>query len=409
MTHSKSLISAWSLFLGIALLQAGVGLQRPLLGLRAEAAGFGPTAMSLVMTAYYAGFVLGTRYVGKGLGAVGHIRTFAGLASIASTIALLQGIWINPWTWGFCRLTFGLCIAALYVVAESWLNDFATNENRGGLLSSYMVVAIAATLLGQYSVGLASVSNFTLFAFASILVSMSLVPVTLSPRASAPADIPEPITIKELYSIVPTGLVICCLSGMTLGSLIGLGPVYGSIRGWSPIQIANFVGAPLAGSVVLQIPLGRLSDHVPRRAVMTVSAVGATIMCFITAQLDGTDPTSLGCLFLLGGLALPLYSMSVAYTNDWLQPGERTSAAALLVRIHGVGSFLGPLLAGLIIGTNLKVYFYFPLFSFLIMSLYLFYRIFFHKAPALEEQTPFIPFPLRASRMVTKMFSRNGH
>ena len=132
-------------------------------------------------------------------------------------------------------------------------------------------------------------------------------------------------------------------------------------------------------------------------------------MCFITAQLNGTDATSLGCLFLLGGLALPLYSMSVAYTNDWLQPGERTSAAALLVRIHGVGSFLGPLLAGLIIGTNLKIYFYFPLFSFLIMSLYLFYRIFFHKAPALEEQTPFIPFPLRASRMVTKMFSRNGH
>ena len=407
MTHSKPLISAWSLFLGIALLQAGVGLQRPLLGLRAEAAGFGPTAMSLVMTAYYGGFVLGTRYVAKALGSVGHIRTFAGLASIASTVVLVQGIWVNPWSWGLCRLMFGVCIAALYVTAESWLNDFASNDNRGGLLSSYMVVAVAATLLGQYSVGLASVSKFTLFAFASILVSMSLVPVTLSPRASAPAAIPEPVTIKALYSIVPTGLIICCLSGMTLGSLIGLGPVYGSIRGWSPLQIANFVGAPLAGSVVLQIPLGRLSDRVPRRAVMTVCAVSATIMCFVAAQLNGTDAASLCCLFLLGGLALPLYSMSVAYTNDWLQPVERTSSAALLVRVHGVGSFLGPLLAGLFIGANLNIYFYFPFLSFSALSLYLCYRIFFHKAPALEEQTPFIPFPLRASRMVTKMFGRN--
>jgi MFS family permease len=140
---------------------------------------------------------------------------------------------------------------------------------------------------------------------------------------------------------------------------------------------------------------------------MTVCAVGATIMCFVAAQLNGTDAASLCCLFLLGGLALPLYSMSVAYTNDWLQPVERTSSAALLVRVHGVGSFLGPLLAGLFIGANLKIYFYFPLLSFSAMSLYLCYRIFFHKAPALEEQTPFIPFPLRASRMVTKMFGRN--
>ena len=158
MTTTRPLITAWSLFLGIALLQAGVGLQRPLLGLRAEVEGFAPITTSLVMTAYYAGFVLGTRYVGKILDAVGHIRTFAGLASLASTIVLVQGLWVNPWSWGLCRLTFGVCVAALYVVAESWLNDFADNSNRGGLLSSYMVVAVAATMLGQYSIGLAAVT-----------------------------------------------------------------------------------------------------------------------------------------------------------------------------------------------------------------------------------------------------------
>jgi len=406
MTTTRPLITAWSLFLGIALLQAGVGLQRPLLGLRAEVEGFAPITTSLVMTAYYAGFVLGTRYVGKILDAVGHIRTFAGLASLASTIVLGQGLWVTPWSWGLCRLTFGVCVAALYVVAESWLNDFADNSNRGGLLSCYMVVAVAATMLGQYSIGLAAVTEFTLFAVASIMVSMSLVPVALSKRAAAPVGIPEPISFRRLHSIVPTGIVICGLSGMTLGTLIGLGPVYGSSQGWSAFQIANFVGAPLAGSVVLQIPLGRLSDRVPRRGVMVICALGATISCLIVSQLDGRNILSLVLLFLLGGLALPLYSMSVAYTNDWLEKQERTAAAALLIRMHGVGSFLGPLIAGLLLGIDLKAYFYFPVVIFATMTLYLMYRISFHTAPNLESQTSFMPFPLRASRMVSEMFGR---
>ena len=142
MTKHSITSSTWSLFLGIALLQAGVGLQRPLLGLRAENAGFSTLTASLVMTLYYAGFIVGTRFVGKALAKVGHIRTFAGLASTASSIVLLQGLWISPISWGLCRLTFGMCCAALYVVAESWLNDLATNESRGRILSVYTVIAV---------------------------------------------------------------------------------------------------------------------------------------------------------------------------------------------------------------------------------------------------------------------------
>ncbi len=406
MTKSLTALTTWSLFLGIGLLQAGVGLQRPLLSIRAEAAGFGATTTSLVMTAYYAGFIFGTRYVGVILNKVGHIRTFAGLASTASTIVLLQGVWVNPAVWSLWRFTFGLCVAALYVVCESWLNDAATNKNRGSLLSTYMVIAVASTMLGQYAIGLASASEFTLFALASILVSMALVPVALSSSASAPVGIPEPITFKKLRSIVPVGLVICCLTGMTLGSLIGLGPVYGSIKGWTPLQIANFVGAPLAGSVVMQIPFGRLSDRVPRRAVMTGLAFASTFVCVALTRMDGTNRLSLAALFLLGGFAFPLYSLSVAYTNDWLEQGERTSAAALLVRVFGIGSFVGPLIAGIFMGVSLSTYFYFPLCVFAVMSTYLCYRIFAHTAPPLADQTPFSPFPLRASRMVTDLFNK---
>ncbi len=409
MTKRSITSSAWSLFLGIALLQAGVGLQRPLLGLRAEEAGFSTFTASLVMALYYAGFMVGTRFVGRALAKVGHIRTFAGLASTASSIVLLQGLWVSPISWGLCRLAFGVCCAALYVVAESWLNDLASNESRGRILSVYTVIAVGATMGGQYSIGLAATSGFTLFAVASVMVSMALVPIALSSRTVPPVAVPEPFSLRALYSIVPTGLVLCFLSGMSLGIIVGLGPVYGAANGWGAITVANFVGAPLMGSVLLQIPLGRLSDRLPRRGVLTAASAAAATMCFVMLATNGSGPVSMVCLVLVGGMAFPIYSITVAYTNDWLQTEQMTGAAALLVRVHGIGAFVGPLLAAPAMSASLRMYFCIPAVIFAVMTGYLMYRVFLHDAPSVEEQGRFQPFPLRASRMVAALLYRRRH
>ena len=162
----------------------------------------------------------------------------------------------------------------------------------------------------------------------------------------------------------------------------------------------------MLGSLIFQIPLGRLSDRVPRRGVMTFTSGGAAGLCLLLAFLDGTDTASIVCLFLMGGLALPLYSMSVAYTNDWLEPEQRTASAALLVRVHGIGSFTGPLVTGLLLGRSLKVFFLFPFAVFSAATLYLLYRIYSHEAPDVDEQSPFQPFPLRSSRMIASMLGR---
>ena len=398
--------NAWSLFLGIALLQAGVGLQRPLLGLRAEEAGFSTLTASLVMALYYAGFIVGTRFVGHALAKVGHIRTFAGLASTASSIVLLQGLWISPISWGLCRLTFGVCCAALYVVAESWLNDLATNESRGRILSVYTVIAVGATMSGQYAIGVATTRGFTLFAVASVMVSMALVPIALSSRTAPPVAVPEPFTLRALHSIVPTGIVVCFLSGMTLGIIIGLGPVYGAANGWEAIQVAHFVGAPLFGSVLLQMPIGRLSDRVPRRGVLTAASAAAGAMCFVMLAISETGLVSILCLGLMGGMAFPIYSITVAYTNDWLRTEQMTGAAALLVRVHGVGAFVGPLVTAPAMSVSLNMYFFTPAIIFVVMTGYLLYRVFLHDAPSVEEQGRFQPFPLRASRMVVALLYR---
>ena len=190
------------------------------------------------------------------------------------------------------------------------------------------------------------------------MVSMALVPIALSARTKPPATVPEPLTLRALTSIVPTGLVLCFFSGMTLGIIVGLGPIYGVAKGWEPIHIANFVGAPLVGSVLFQIPIGRISDRIPRRAVLTGASAGAAMLCFVMLGVNPKSMMGMFCLVLMGGLAFPIYSIAIAYTNDWLKTEQMMGGAALLVRIHGVGAFVGPLVAAPAMSASLDMYFY---------------------------------------------------
>ena len=183
---SSTAAKTWALFAGISLISFGSGLSGVLLGVRAESEGFGTTVAGLVMTSYFVGFLAGTRYVEHALVSVGHIRVFAALASLASSVLLLQVIWIHPVSWALLRFLFGLCIAGLFVVAESWLNDLATNATRGRILAVYMVVTMASMAGGQLLINSADPSGFVLFAVGSVLVSMALVPITLSASSAPP-------------------------------------------------------------------------------------------------------------------------------------------------------------------------------------------------------------------------------
>ena len=158
--------------------------------------------------------------------------------------------------------------------------------------------------------------------------------------------------------------------------------------------------------MLLQIPLGRLSDRVPRRGVLTAASAAAAAMCFVMLAISGAGPVSIVCLGLLGGMAFPIYSITVAYTNDWLRTEQMTGAAALLVRVHGVGAFVGPLVTAPAMSASLNMFFFVPAMIFVVMTGYLLYRVFLHDAPTVEEQGRFQPFPLRASRMVVALLYR---
>ncbi|MEZ5165797.1 MAG: hypothetical protein R2695_04635 [Acidimicrobiales bacterium] len=196
------------LFAGIALLMVGNGLQGSLLGLRAESAGFSLVVTGVVMGLYFAGFLAGGRLAPRLLTGVGHIRVFAALASTASSAVLVHAVLVSPLSWGLMRFTTGMCMAGLYIVCESWLNELATNETRGRLLSMYMVVMMGGMTVGQFLLDVADTDGFVLFALASILVSLSLVPVTLYEAGNPPVRRHEGLSVREVHRRVPVGAVV---------------------------------------------------------------------------------------------------------------------------------------------------------------------------------------------------------
>ena len=392
-----------ALFGGITLLMAGHGLQNTLLGVRAESEGFSSTVAGLVMAMNFAGFLVGAALAPRLLRQVGHVRVFAALASLGSSVTLVQAVFVTPLVWGACRLVWGMCLAALVVVAETWLNELATNRNRGQMIATYMVVTMGSIATGQFLVTAADVNGFTLFAVSSVLVSLALVPMSLSASANPPVVVPEPLSLRAMLQTAPTGVIVAFLVGGALGSISGLGAVYAANRGLTPFEVALFVGAPMIGSLFGQIPLGRLSDSVPRRLVILLAALAAASGCLAMLALDERTVAGLAVMALMGAFAYPIYSMAVAQTNDWLRDEQRASASAVLVRMNGVGALIGPTVAALAMSVTLNAFYLVMAAAHVLIALLVTARIVLVAGPSVDAQGNFLPIPARASAAVAAL------
>ncbi|RKR06683.1 putative MFS family arabinose efflux permease [Kushneria sinocarnis] len=341
--------SLWTLLLGVGLLMLGNGLQSSLLGVRASSAGFGNTITGVVMSAYFVGFLLGSTLTPRKLREVGHVRVFAALASITSVAILIQAIFVDPWTWGAMRFVTGFTYAGLYVVAESWLNGYASNRLRGRLLAIYMVISYLGMGGGQLLLNAADPGGYTLFLLVSMLVSLALVPILLSYTPQPDSTQPEAMGLRQLYRISPLGTAGCFMTGVTNGAVFGMGAVFATNSGLSVTQVAAFMSAFIFGGAVLQWPLGKLSDKADRQWVIVIVASIATALALAGALISDWSAWALTALgALLGGTTLTLYSIFLACANDFLTDRQTIAASASLVLALGIGAILGPFSAGLL-------------------------------------------------------------
>jgi MFS family permease len=348
----SQLLSIGAILLSTAFLLAGNGLISTLTPLRAHLDGFSAIAIGAMGSFYYAGFVLGCFAGPRLLARVGHIRTFAVGAALTSAMVLLQALCAEPAVWFLVRAAFGICAACVFMALESWLNDRATNETRGKIIASYVIVNLSFLLLGQWLLLAAPPQGFQLFSIAAIVYIFCIVPVGLT-RLPQPVPQAAPrFRIKRLVDKAPVGVAGVVTVGLANGAFWTLAPVYAQSLGFSTFGIALFMSAFILGGALIQIPLGSYSDAIDRRWIAAgacaVACLGGVALALL-GRAGISAPTWLyPCAFVFGAAMLPLYSISIAHSNDRMARGEFVEASASLLLINGIASVVGPLLAALV-------------------------------------------------------------
>lgn len=345
---TKALAPVAALLAGVAILLTGNGLQGTLLPLRARIEQFDVVDIGVLGSAYFVGFVLGCVAGPYLVRRAGHIRTFAALAAVASTVVLAHLLALSPIAWWIMRATTGFCFAGLYVVIESWLNERSTNQNRGLIMAVYTIINLTVITIGQMMITLYDPSEFALFSIASILVSLAAVPVAMT-AAPGPSPV-ETVRLRPIHlmKLSPVGFIGCFAVGVTNGSFWSLGPLFSAEIGMDTTGIAVFMSATVLGGALLQWPLGRLSDRMDRRKVIAFaclmsSGAGAALVAWSIRDADMVIPAAV----VFGAFTFSIYALCAAHANDFASHDSFVEMASGLLLVNGVGSVIGPIVAAL--------------------------------------------------------------
>ena len=346
-TRGLVLAPVAALLLSVATLLLGNGLLGTLLIVRAGQEGFSGGTVAAMMSCYFAGFTVGALVLPRIIVSVGHVRTFAGFAAVASMTAILHVVFVEPLAWIPLRLVTGFAYAGMILATESWLNAHAAQSTRGQLLSIFGVVSMGSWALGQSLLTIAPPADVTLFLVVSLLISAAVVPITLLP-SHPPAKVEqEPVAFRQLIGASPLASAGAFLAGLAIGGFWGLGPSFAQRIGLDVGGISAFMAAVLGGTLVLQWPLGWLSDRAPRNLVIAGAALAsATAAIGVTLAVEAPLPLLLAAGALFGGFGIPIYSLCVAVANDDLPAGRLLGTARGLLLLNGIGTAAGPLVGG---------------------------------------------------------------
>ena len=362
---NKVLKNSWALFLGMGFLMMAYGFQSSLLGVRAVQEDFGLIATGFMMSGYYVGYFIGAKTIPVFILRVGHIRVFAAFASIASIVILFHSILIHPFTWFILRVVTGISMVSIYTIAESWLNDRATNKNRGSVLSIYMIVLYGSMGIGMFFLNFSKPGNFQPFILVSLFMSLALIPILLTKRKAPTFKKITGMSLKELYKTSPLGMVGSIFYGTVQSALFSLLAVYASSMNFTIFEISVVTFLLAVSGAVAQFPIGKLSDKFDRRLVIVYSTFGAAFfaLCAIFASRQMYLPGELATsklwfyvsLILFSFCSLPMFAIIFAHTNDFITKEKFVAAGASLQFAFGLGAISGPFLCSIfmdLVGSN---------------------------------------------------------
>ncbi len=345
---ARQIAALFALLGGMIFLMLGGGLQGILIPVRGNIENFTSFQLGWIGTGWAIGFTIGCIIVPHLVRRAGHVRTFSTLTSLLSVSVLLNAIWVDAYFWILLRAMAGFCFSGCYMVAESWLNERVSNEQRGTLFSVYAITTMVAMAAGQYLLVVAEPQKDTLFMIGAILYALAVVPTAIS-KAQSPAPLTKVnLDIAGLFKNSPAAAVGAFLSGIITSAWTNFGPVFGQQSGMSSALIATLLAAALAGSVIFQYPLGKLSDIIDRRYVMVIAGlvgIGSGSLMTVMAGTENYNFLFFGAVVLYGGVIYSIYSLAVAHANDFADADDFVKISSGLLLVYGFGTMVGPLMA----------------------------------------------------------------
>lgn len=334
--------------ISLVILTLGSALLTTFLSLKMHALGINTILIGALSTAYYGGMVLGAFKLEGMIFRVGHIRSYSAFASILAVTAMLHGLYLNAYFWLLLRLIEGIATAGLYIVIESWILSSSDHNNRGSALALYMLGLYIAQSIGQYLLNIGHQETLILYAVSSVFASLSVIPLALTKVDVPSFSEPKTLSIREMFQMSPSGVTTCIASGLTLGSIYGLYPVYLQQLHFSLHNISTIMGLTIFGGMFFQYPIGKLSDKVSRRQIIAflgiaASAISLLLLLFSQGELLSTS----GLSFLLGGTVFCLYPIGISHACDRVENHQIVSATQTLLLFYGIGATIGPMLAPL--------------------------------------------------------------
>ena len=379
------------LLIAAGILLAGNGLQGTLIALRGQQEGFSTGLIGIIGAAYFAGFFLGCMMITQMLRAVGHIRCFAALAAIAASGTLALVLFIDPVAWIALRFLIGFCFAGLFTVMESWINSSVGNSTRGRATSVYRVIDLVGTTLSQFMIPLFGTNGFTIFGVMAIMITLSMVPVSLGDRSNPSPPKELKLDLKSVWLISPLACIGSAVAGLANSAFRLVGPLYAQSIGLSVSQIATFISLGVIGGVVLQYPLGSLSDRWDRRKVLLITSGAAMLSALSIALMTESGAfVHFVLIFIFSAFAMPIYSLAAAHGNDNAGEGGYVKVAAALMFFYAIGAVVGPLASSLLLtqfGNPALFYYLAGVYAFFIAVTL--YRMRVRAAPPPEERGRF--------------------
>lgn len=375
---------------GLFILILGNSLFNTLVILRLHQQGAASLLIGIMTGVYYLGLALGSFRVEPFIVRVGHIRAFAAFASLLTVTYLLQGIFTQTWVWIVLRIAGGVATAGLFIVIESWLLLLGAADTRGKILALYMISLYAAQATGQFLINLGPVNTLLLFAVAAIFCALSIIPLVMTKIGQPEIQATSVLNIRTLYRISGTGVLGCLGAGLILGAIYGLLPLVIIDMFKAQHYVAPLMALTIFGGMLLQYPLGKLSDLIERRKVLMGVTISLGLLSAFMALTFHNITISTITVFFLGGVTFTIYPMSIAQACDNLQQEDIISGTQGLLLAYSVGAAAGPIIAPLFIHAlgPRGLFTYFAFLAVLLTCYFGWRRV---QAPIQAQEDSFVP------------------